>query len=55
MNCVDDAVVESINGNWQQFYKTLLNDAKSTWEPVIIKHLNEFSAHLPYDLLVTKA
>lgn len=48
-------MVDSINQNWQQFYKVLLNDAKSTWEPVFIKHINNFSAHLPYDLLVTRA
>ncbi|XP_075149768.1 uncharacterized protein LOC142223803 [Haematobia irritans] len=49
---LNDAFVDLANQNWRQSYKDVVQQTQSTWEPLILKHMNNLFEHLPFDLLV---
>ncbi|KAM7351304.1 uncharacterized protein ACRADG_004217 [Cochliomyia hominivorax] len=52
---LNDALVDFVNQNWRNVYKSLIPETRSTWEPEFLKISNEYFSHLPFDLLLTKA
>ncbi|XP_013099806.1 uncharacterized protein LOC106082045 [Stomoxys calcitrans] len=49
---LNDALVELANQNWRQAYKSVIPETRSTWEPLVLKYINDLFDHLPFDLLV---
>ncbi|XP_075149769.1 protein takeout-like [Haematobia irritans] len=52
---LNDALVDFANQNWRQAYKSVIPETRVTWEPLILKYINEFFDHLPFDLLYLEA
>uniref|UniRef100_A0A1B0FQZ6 Uncharacterized protein n=1 Tax=Glossina morsitans morsitans TaxID=37546 RepID=A0A1B0FQZ6_GLOMM len=51
---LNDAIVLFINDNWRQLYKTIFAEARPMWEPTVVKFVNNYTSHIPHDLLIAK-
>lgn len=51
---MNQIAVNFLNQYWPAFYKMLLPETRSHWQPLMTNSINEFLGRVPFDLLVKK-